>query len=97
MRKICQTNKDQGCWGRGAGKAGFSHREAPEAVNERITEANISRLVAGFDLIVDATDSLPARYLLNKAALAANTPFFHGAVYGFEGRATTKIPGKTAC
>jgi adenylyltransferase/sulfurtransferase len=22
---------------------------------------------------------------------------FHGAVYGFEGRATTVIPGKTAC
>jgi molybdopterin/thiamine biosynthesis adenylyltransferase len=68
-----------------------------EAVQEMITEANISRLVAGFDLIVDAMDNLPTRYVLNKVALRKNIPFFHGAVYGFEGRAMTIIPGKTAC
>ena len=68
-----------------------------EAVAETITEANVARLVAGFDLIVDAMDNLPTRYLLNKVAVERNTPFFHGAVYGFEGRAMTIIPGKTAC
>jgi adenylyltransferase/sulfurtransferase len=68
-----------------------------ETIEEMITKANISRLVAGFDLIVDAMDNLPARYLLNKVALDKNIPFFHGAVYGFEGRAMTIIPGKTAC
>jgi molybdopterin/thiamine biosynthesis adenylyltransferase len=68
-----------------------------EAIDEEITEANISRLVAGFDLIVDAMDNLPTRYLLNKTAIENNMPFFHGAVYGFEGRAMTVIPGKSAC
>ncbi len=68
-----------------------------EAIDEMITEANVSQLVAGFDLIVDAMDNLPTRYRLNKAALQKNIPFFHGAVYGFEGRAMTVIPGKTAC
>jgi len=68
-----------------------------EAMEETITEANVSRLVAGFDLVVDAMDNLPTRYLLNKAAIDSNIPFFHGAVYGFEGRAITIIPGKTAC
>jgi len=68
-----------------------------EAMDETINEANISRLVAGFDLIVDAMDNLPTRYLLNKAAIENNIPFVHGAVYGFEGRAMTIIPGKTAC
>ena len=68
-----------------------------EAIEETITKANISKLVAGFDLIVDAMDNLPARYILNKAAIENNLPFFHGAVYGFEGRATTIIPGETAC
>jgi len=68
-----------------------------EAIEETITEANVSQLVAGFDLIVDALDNLPTRYLLNKAALAMDIPFFHGAVYGFEGRAMTVIPGKSAC
>jgi molybdopterin/thiamine biosynthesis adenylyltransferase len=68
-----------------------------EAISEMVTEANISQLIAGFDLIVDAMDNLPTRYLLNKVALEKNIPFFHGAVYGFEGRAMTIIPGKTAC
>ena len=68
-----------------------------EAIEEMITEANISRLVAGFDLIVDAMDNLQTRYLLNKVALEKNIPFFHGAVHGFEGRAMTIIPGETAC
>ena len=68
-----------------------------EAIAETITEANASRLVADADLIVDAMDNLPARYLLNKTAIKKGIPFFHGAVYGFEGRAMTVIPGKSAC
>jgi len=68
-----------------------------EAIDETMTEANVSQLVADFDLIVDAMDNLPTRYLLNKTALAKGIPFFHGAVYGFEGRAMTIIPGETAC
>ena len=70
---------------------------AVEAIEEKITQANISKLTEGFDLIVDAMDNLPTRYLLNKVAIAKNIPFFHGAVYGFEGRAMTVIPGRTAC
>jgi len=68
-----------------------------EAIEEVITKANISQLVAGFDLIADAMDNLPTRYLLNKAAIERNIPLFHGAVHGFEGRAMTIIPGETAC
>ena len=68
-----------------------------EAIEETITEDNVSQLMAGFDVVVDAMDNLPTRYLLNKAALEKDIPFFHGAVYGFEGRAMTIIPGKTAC
>ena len=68
-----------------------------EAIAEKMTEANISQLVADSDLIVDAMDNLPARYLLNKTAIDKNIPFFHGAIYGFEGRVMTIIPGKTAC
>ncbi|MCK4787983.1 MAG: HesA/MoeB/ThiF family protein [Desulfobacteraceae bacterium] len=68
-----------------------------EAIEKTITKANVFQLVADSDLIVDAMDNLPTRYLLNKAAVERNIPFFHGAVYGFEGRAMTIIPGKTAC
>ena len=68
-----------------------------EPVRETITEKNVFRLAAGFDLIVDAMDNYPTRYLLNRSAIENNIPFFHGAVNGFEGRAMTILPGKTTC
>jgi molybdopterin-synthase adenylyltransferase len=68
-----------------------------ETTAETITEDNVLKLVGDADLIVDAMDNLPTRYILNKAAIEKGIPFFHGAVYGFEGRAMTVIPGKTAC
>ncbi|MBW1722093.1 MAG: HesA/MoeB/ThiF family protein [Deltaproteobacteria bacterium] len=68
-----------------------------EALGETIDEENAGRLVEGFDLIVDAMDNLPTRYILNKVAVEKKIPFFHGAVRGLEGRATTIIPGETAC
>lgn len=67
-----------------------------EAIGEVIAEHNAFDLVADYP-IVDAMDNLPARYLLNKVAVRRSLPLFHGAVYGFEGRATTIIPGETPC
>ena len=68
-----------------------------EAIAETITEGNVSQLVDGCDVIVDAMDNLPTRYILNRCAIEKNIPFFHGAVNGFEGRVMTIIPGETAC
>ncbi len=68
-----------------------------ESVSETVTVANASRLVADADLIVDALDNLETRLALNRAAVACRIPFIHGAVSGFEGRAMTVIPHRTAC
>ena len=68
-----------------------------ENITDEITRSNVHQLVNGHDLIVDALDNLPTRYLLNKVAVENNIPFFHGAVHGYEGRAMTVMPGKSAC
>jgi molybdopterin-synthase adenylyltransferase len=68
-----------------------------ETVSETIEASNVSRLIGDADIIVDAMDNLPTRYLLNQTACAKGIPFVHGAVYGFEGRAMTVLPGKSAC
>ena len=68
-----------------------------ETVSVTIAEENASDLMTGFDLIVDAMDNLPTRYLLNKTAIELGVPFVHGAVNGFQGRVMTVVPGKTAC
>jgi len=68
-----------------------------EAVEKEITEKNVNGLVGGADVIVDAMDNFEARFALNRASLELGIPLMHGAVYGFEGRATTIVPGRTAC
>ncbi len=68
-----------------------------EAITETLTEGNVSKLVGDCDVIVDAMDNLPSRYILNRCAIEKKIPFFHGAVNGFEGRVMTIIPRETAC
>lgn len=68
-----------------------------EAIHEQMTAGNISKLISGCDLIVDAVDNLETRYILNQAAMENDLPLFHGAVAGFEGRVMTILPGKSAC
>ena len=67
-----------------------------EAISDAFSEDNVYDLVGDL-LIVDALDNLDARLLLNKVSIEQKSPLFHGAVYDFEGRATTLIPGLTPC
>jgi adenylyltransferase/sulfurtransferase len=67
------------------------------ALVETINEESIDSLLQGTNLIMDAMDNFPTRYLLNKAAQQMKIPLFHGAISGWQGQATTIIPGETAC
>jgi molybdopterin/thiamine biosynthesis adenylyltransferase len=67
------------------------------AIDATIGADNVSKLVGRADGIVDAMDNYPVRYLLNRVALEKMIPFFHGAIRGFYGQATTILPGKTPC
>ena len=53
--------------------------------------------IEGCDLVIDALDSVNARYALNKACVEKNIPFVTGAAVGVSGQAFTILPGKTAC
>lgn len=68
-----------------------------EVSSTKIDADNASKLVAGYNAVVDALDNFNTRYILNQAAIACGIPFFHGAVSGFEGRAMSILPGKSAC
>lgn len=67
------------------------------AIPEKIDENNVFELLSDSELIIDAMDNFHTRYLLNRAAISKKIPFFHGAINGLYGQATTIIPGKTAC
>ena len=54
-------------------------------------------MVRGCDLILDGTDNLETRRILNRAARDAGIPFIFGGVEGLDGMVATFIPGLTAC
>ncbi|MDD2202397.1 MAG: HesA/MoeB/ThiF family protein [Firmicutes bacterium] len=55
---------------------------------------NAGDLVGRYDVVVDALDSIGARFVLNDACAAAGKPFVHGAVLGWTGEAMTYVPGR---
>jgi molybdopterin/thiamine biosynthesis adenylyltransferase/rhodanese-related sulfurtransferase/molybdopterin converting factor small subunit len=59
---------------------------------ERITSANVERIMKDFDIVVDGSDNFPTRYLINDACVKLKKPCVHGSVYRFEGQVTIFDP-----
>ena len=53
---------------------------------ERLTAKNAMTLFADYDLIMDGTDNLPSRYLINDACFFLKKNFIFGGVHQFEGQ-----------
>ena len=67
------------------------------AHEEMLVAANVERIIAGYDVILDGTDTFETRYILNDAAVAAGIPVIHASVFRFEGQLTTFIPYEGPC
>jgi molybdopterin/thiamine biosynthesis adenylyltransferase len=83
-----------------------SARQTIEALNpdvkvvtydETLLAGNVQRLIEGYDVILDGTDTFETRYLLNDAAVAAEIPVVHASVFRFEGQLTTFVPYEGPC
>ncbi len=59
----------------------------------RLDASNVEEIFAAYDVIVDGTDNLATRYLINDACVKLNKPNVHAAVYRFEGQITVFWPG----
>jgi molybdopterin/thiamine biosynthesis adenylyltransferase/rhodanese-related sulfurtransferase len=64
---------------------------------EMLVAANVERIIAGYDVILDGTDTFETRYILNDAAVAAGIPVVHASVFRFEGQLTTFVPFEGPC
>jgi molybdopterin/thiamine biosynthesis adenylyltransferase len=62
-----------------------------------LVASNVERIIAGYDVILDGTDTFETRYILNDAAVAAGIPVIHASVFRFEGQLTTFIPFEGPC
>lgn len=57
-------------------------------VSERLTPATASALLDGHDVVIDATDTMPVRRVIEAAAYALGIPVAWGAVLGWHGQVT---------
>lgn len=57
-----------------------------KAFKEFLNAKNAITIIETYDIVIDATDSVSARYLINDACVLANKPFVYGSVYRFEGQ-----------
>ncbi|HSW39838.1 MAG TPA: HesA/MoeB/ThiF family protein [Acidobacteriota bacterium] len=67
------------------------------AVRAEITEQNSEELVGDCALIIDATDNMEARRVLNAVSVKKRIPFIYGGVNQLDGLVSMFIPGKTPC
>jgi adenylyltransferase/sulfurtransferase len=67
-----------------------------ETVARRVGDDDAA-LFARFDVILDGTDSIDAKFLLSDLAVAAGRPLVHAGVVGTRGQILTIVPRRTAC
>ena len=68
-----------------------------EALPNSVTKYTAENIVKGFDIVVDALDSIDARYALNDACIKLNIPLIYAGALGMLGSICTIIPNKSAC
>jgi molybdopterin/thiamine biosynthesis adenylyltransferase/rhodanese-related sulfurtransferase len=63
---------------------------------ERLTSANVERIFADYEVVIDGTDNFPTRYLVNDASVWLGKPVVHGSIFRFDGQVTTFISDRAA-
>ena len=59
--------------------------------------ANVRALLADYDLVIDGSDRLSTRYLVNDACVLLERPLVSAAIHRFEGQLMTYVPGRGPC
>ena len=56
------------------------------SINIRVSEDNISELIKGYDLVVDAVDNWSSKLVIAKGCQKENIPYMHIGVDGYKGQ-----------
>lgn len=55
----------------------------------KITSENVMEIIEAYDIIIDGTDNIETKYLLNDAGVLSGKPVVYGAIYQYEGQVST--------
>ena len=68
-----------------------------DAISGRLTKENYRDYIKGVDYLIDASDNLKTKYLINDIGLETGIPFTIAGVQGMEGQIISVTPSKSAC
>jgi adenylyltransferase/sulfurtransferase len=57
-----------------------------KAISEKLSGKNVLSLFEKYDIVVDATDTISIKYLINDACLVRNKPMVYGSIFRFQGQ-----------
>jgi adenylyltransferase/sulfurtransferase len=63
----------------------------------RLSAANARDLIGRYDVVLDGSDRVGTRYLVNDACVLLGRPLVSAAIHRFEGQAMTYVPGRGPC
>ena len=90
-RQILYTDKDVGKSKVRAAVARLSEANPNVVViahEEALTSENALQILGAYDIVVDATDNFPTRYLINDACVKLREPNVYASIFRFEGQVT---------
>jgi len=64
---------------------------------ERLNSSNALKVLSGYDVVIDATDNFPSRYLINDACVMLGKPDVYASVLRLEGQASVFFPPNGPC
>lgn len=53
---------------------------------------NVDALIGEYDFVIDATDSIDVKFMINDACVGNAKPYNHGAIFQYEGHTMTVLP-----
>lgn len=54
--------------------------------SQKLSSTNALEILKGYDLVIDATDNFPTRYLVNDACVLLGVPLVYGSIFRYEGQ-----------
>jgi adenylyltransferase/sulfurtransferase len=68
-----------------------------QAHQTELCAANVQAIFDNYDIIVDGSDRITTRYLVNDACVIYGKSLVSAAIHRFEGQAMTYVPGRAPC
>lgn len=68
-----------------------------ECFDTRLSSSNALEIIRGFDVVIDASDNFPTRYLVNDASVMVGIPNIYGSIHRFEGQLSVFGAGDGPC